>query len=137
MITTEGGIAIRAINNSGAASVKGKLVKNSTTLANAVELTDTTAPGLYAPVGVFLESGVPNGKPCWIVVSGIAYAYIVEGQAIDLGAGLRTSAGTAGTAHQFVPSPTDDEHWREIGHTLEAKTDVDTNRLVKAILHFN
>lgn len=137
LVTPEGGIAVKLINKTGSPSVKGMLIKNSPNTANAVELTDITGAGLYMPIGVFYEDGKIDGDYCWVVVSGIAHVYITVGLAVVLGTGLRTSATTEGTAHQFTPSPTDDEHFREIGHTLEAKDAGDENRLVKAVLHFN
>ena len=137
LITPEGGYAIRLINKTGAPTVKGMVVKNSPTTAKAVELTDITGAGLYSPIGVFYESGNADNTYCWVVVSGTAHVYITNGLDVALGAGLRTSATTAGTAHQFTASPTDDEHFREIGHTLEAKAIGDANRLVLADLHFN
>ena len=137
LVTPEGGIAVKLINKTGSPSVKGMVVKNSPNTTNAVELTDIAGAGLYMPIGVFYENGKIDGDYCWVVISGIAYVYITIGLAVDLGAGLRTSATTAGTTHQFTPTPADDEHFREIGHTLESKTIADANRLVRAVLHFN
>ncbi len=135
--TELGGIAIPLINKTGATSVKGMVVRTSPTVANAVSYTDTSGAGLYSPVGVIYNSGVADGEMVWVVIAGIAEVYAIEGYAVALGDGLRTTTGAPGKAGSFLASPTDAEHWREIGHTLEAKTIGDANRLVKAVLHFN
>jgi hypothetical protein len=69
----EGGTMIRMVNKSGAASVKGHVVSNSS-VPGGVEKIVIGEPD---PIGVFYESGIPDGQEAWVVISGIAQVYFV------------------------------------------------------------
>jgi len=136
MFTPEGGLAVKVLNYTGAATIKGTLVTPST--ANgAVVLVPVNSP--YT-TGIFYEDGVANGSATWMVVSGIADVFITEGS--NLGDFVRskwsTDANTASGYATAEAAPTTpfatDKHWAEIGHALTNRTDAG---LIKVVLHFN
>ncbi len=135
--TPEGGLAIKLINNTGVASVKGELVNTSFTIDNAVEKLLIGDPD---PIGVFYESGVLNGKKAWIVIAGIADVYYIgsttRGDFARMcdGADIGPVAGQA--IGEPVPSPplSTNRHFLEIGHLLESRVGAG---LAKTVLHFN
>ena len=137
MITVEGGMAVKLTNNTGAATVKGNVVTNSATTANAVVLAVDGEPDA---LGVFYESGIANGAAAWVVVSGIADVYFAA--STTLGHLARTFiSGEAGyvigqAKSEAIPtSPfATDKHFCEIGHVLEARVGAG---LAKCVLHFN
>lgn len=137
MITVEGGLAVKLTNKTGAASVKGYVVSNSTTTASAVELIVQGEPD---PIGVFYESGIADGAEAWVVVAGIADVYFIG--STTLGYLARTFiAGEAGyvtgqaLAEALPAAPfATDKHFCEIGHVLEARVGAG---LAKCVLHFN
>lgn len=134
-LTLDGGYAVRYINKTGGASVKGTLVSSSQSVANAVIAQTNT----YDSIGVIYEDGIADGSLVWVVVSGraqvlykndtnatvgnILVADAVDGRASDL---ANPGGGLPGT----------DTHFTECGHVLETKTG-GTNVLVYVNLHFN
>lgn len=137
--TEDGGLAVLLTNKTGAASVRGAVVHPSATTDDAVEL--ESADGLD-PIGVFLDSGVPDGDPAWVVVSGTAYVLLQDSTASTRGYWVRTSTTTAGRADATNAGPPGgtvqalETHAKEIGHCLETKTG-GTDVLAKCLLHFN
>lgn len=130
--TTEGGFAIRVLNKTGAASVKGTVVIASTATANAV----ATAPiDADMPIGVMYENGIADGQLCWVVVSGIAEVLFKNTVAPILG-GIVFCSSTAGRVDISNSIPSTTVHYREVGHCFEAKAG-GTNVLAKCVLHFN
>lgn len=136
-LNKEGGYMVRLINKTGGASVKGYVVTNSSTTANAVE---KAVDGQPDALGVFYESGVADGTEAWVVVSGIADVYFIG--STSLGYLARTFiASEAGYVSgqalaEAVPSSpfASDKHFCEIGHVLEARTGAG---LARCVLHFN
>ena len=137
--TSLGGLAIKLVNKTGAASVQGEVVTvyNDTAIDSAVEKIVVDVPNA---IGVFLDSGVADGANAWVVVSGKASVYF--GGDTTRGHLARTtvtgdSFTTAGYAiSEAFPSPpfATDKHFCEIGHVLESRTGAG---LAKVNLHFN
>ncbi len=140
LTTEEGGLAIRLINNTGAASVKGSVVDASHSVEAAVEL---EGAGDLDPIGVIYDDGVADGDWVWIVVSGIADVLLEDGTGSTYGNWVETSGTAAGRADATNAAPPASgvigevqEHFREIGHCLETKG-AGTGVLARCVLHFN
>ncbi|MCE5199914.1 MAG: hypothetical protein ABFD54_15105 [Armatimonadota bacterium] len=81
-ITAEGGYAVRLINKTGAASIKGMAVKIASTMDGAFAVHNVA----YDCVAGFVyESGIADGSATWVVVAGIAKALIKAGEALISG----------------------------------------------------
>lgn len=135
--TDEGGLAVRYTNKTGAASIRGYCVTASDADNDSVKLVPVDEPSC---IGVFLDSGVPDGELAWVVVSGRAYAYFwgstVRGYLARTGLSADTGEVAGQALSEAVPSsPFDvDKHFCEIGHCLETRTGAGLS-LVN--LHFN
>lgn len=136
--TPEGGLAVKLVNNTGTASVKGTVVSTSTNIDDAFILQSNE----YDAFGVVYENGVPNGQECWVVVSGIAQVLLEDGTAATRGY-WAIAAATDGRANATQPVPIPNNtlgehtiHFKEIGHCLQSVT-AGTNKLCRMALHFN
>jgi hypothetical protein len=135
--TAEGGIAVKLLNGTGGASVKGYVITADSAVNNSASLILQNIPN---PIGVFYESGIAAGASAWVVVSGIADVYFIGNTTRGhLARGFLTAdAGyVSGQAlSEAVPgSPfAVDKHFYEIGHVLETRTGAG---LAKVNLHFN
>jgi hypothetical protein len=137
-ITAEGGYAVRLANGTGSNSVKGMLVKASTTADDAFVSTNADEA---MPIGAVYEAGIANGQPCWVVMGGIAEVLLEDGVAGVHGYWCRTSITDAGymTIAAAPPGggiPELDRHEREIGHCLQS-VGSGTDVLCRIIMHFN
>lgn len=137
-ITEEGGIAIKLTNKTGADTVKGTLVCTHTTIDSAVEVESDE----YDTIGVFLDSGIPDGEEAWVTIYGMAEVLLADGKGSTSGNWV-ISDEADGRADATQPTPPNastlaelQEHFKEVGHCLETK-EAGTNVLVKCILHFN
>jgi len=136
-ITPEGGVSIQLLNKTGAASVKGYLVTPSTVTAEAVVLLLQNIPN---PIGVFYESGIPDGSPAWIVIEGIAEAYFIGNTTLGHIARGFVAADGGFVAGQALSEATPgspfsvDKHFLEIGHVIQARVGAG---LAKIVMHFN
>lgn len=130
-ITAEGGYAIKLTNRTGVNSVKGQIVKCDTANDNSFIVTGASDD---FPIGIVYENGIANGSECWIVVSGIADVLIKDTVAPVRGY-VAFVSNVGGRADISATAPVND-HWREIGHTLESKS-AGTDILIKCVLHFN
>ena len=137
MITTEGGIAVKMINNTGLPTVKGELVQASENIDNGVEIQVDE----FDVIGVMYEDGVAQGQECWVVVNGKAEVLLTDATASTRG--YWVYADTAdGRANATLPLPPGGtitaltNHFKEVGHCLESKT-AGTNVLALIVLHFN
>ena len=131
--TPDGGIYETFLNNTGTDSVKGTIVVASTTTNNAVDI----APiGSMMPIGVIYESTVPNGLPVKVVVYGKAEVLLEDSQSATTGYWCSVSNTVAGRMIQESSEPTDTNHNREIGHSLQT-VDSGTDVLALIQLHFN
>ena len=131
--TSEGGQAIRLVNKTGAASVKGTVVSVSNTTDNAFRVNPVDGD---MPIGIVYEDGIADGSDCWVVISGKAQVLLVNSVATTRSYVAYSSATVAGRIDTAASAPAATQHFREIGHTLESKT-AGTNVLVLCILHFN
>lgn len=138
MLTPSGGIAIKVTNKTGGASVKGEVVQAGDSVNASVIKIIVDQPD---PFGVFFESGVVDGQEAWVVVSGIADVYFIGNTTRGhLARGFLTADGagyvTGQALSEAIPvSPfSDDKHFYEIGHVIEARTGAG---LAKCVLHFN
>lgn len=130
--TPDGGIYETFVNNTGT-SVKGTIVVASTTTNNAVDI----APiGSTMPIGVIYENAVPNGSPVKVVVYGKAEVLLEDNQSATTGDWCSVSNTVAGRMFQQSSEPTDTDHNREIGHSLQ-NVDSGTDVLALIQLHFN
>ncbi len=130
--TPDGGIYETFINTTGI-SVKGTIVVASTTTNNAVDI----APiGSTMPIGVIYENEVPNGSPVKVVVYGKAEVLLEDNQSATTGYWCSVSNTVAGRMFQQPSEPTDTNHNREIGHSLQT-VDSGTDVLALIQLHFN
>ena len=137
-ITAEGGYAVKLINATGAVTIKGEVVKTGAAVENSVIKIVKDIPN---PIGVFYESGTPDGEEAWVVISGIGQIYFVgsttRGQ---FARGFFTADGASYVAGQalaeaFLVSPfAADKHFYELGHILESRTGAG---IAKCILNFN
>lgn len=130
MITPEGGYAVKLINRTGHTSVKGEIVKASTSTAGEAILTTT---GDDMPIGCVYNAGVAEGSAIWVVVAGIAEV-LYDASAVTRGNWVQTSAATAGRADGSSGSSPGVAHFREIGHAIASASG---NALGKIIMHFN
>lgn len=136
-ITPEGGLAVKRINKTGAASVKGYCVTTSDAVNNSVKLVPVDVPNC---IGVFYESGVADGSDAWIVISGIADVYFwgstTRGHLARTGLTVDTGEVSGQATSEAIPtSPfASDKHFCEIGHVLETRSGAG---LAKCVLHFN
>lgn len=135
-ITPEGGYAVRLINKTGAASVKGTVITTSDTTDNAFKVQSAE----FEACGVVYENGIADGSECWVVVTGIAEVLLKNGTASTRGYWTKC-ADTDGraevtTAPSGLGALATSEHFKEIGHCLESKG-AGTNVLAKIVLHFN
>lgn len=136
--TADGGLAVKLINKTGAASVKGTVVAASTGTEGAFIL---SAIDSVDPIGVVFEEGIADGSACWVTVAGKAKVLfttnVTKGQfcrvpeAGDTGeaAGYAVSAAPPANPNVAVES-----HFREIGHALQATS---AGALTLIMLHFN
>lgn len=135
--TPEGGLAVKVINNTGAASVKGMIVKASFAINNGVSIIPIDNPD---PVGIVYDDGIPNGEYIWIVIQG--KAQVLYSTAVTRGTFSRApqagdGSATAGYAiNEALPVPpfSTDKHFQEIGHPIESRG---TPGLAMTIIHFN
>lgn len=134
--TPEGGIAVKYINGTGSASVKGTIVATSTaTDGFAVQQANE-----FDSIGVVYEDGIPGGSAMWVVISGQADVLLENGTAATRG-NLAIASDVDGRADCSVANPglglpAVDTHFKEIGHCLQTVT-AGTNKLARCTLHFN
>jgi hypothetical protein len=135
--TAEGGLKVRLVNKTGAASVKGTLVRSDTNTSGGF----IVAPGDSDEcIGVVYESGVADGSECWIVVSGIAEV-LLKNSTGSLAGGWAYMSDVAGRMITASDPPGGtigalDNHMKEIGHSIQYHAG-GTDVLVKIIMHFN
>jgi hypothetical protein len=138
-VNNDGGYMVRLLNKTGAASVRGSIVRAGVATPGAFSL--VLADNIN-PVGVVYEAGVLDGSLCWVVTSGRAQVLIENTTAASLGNWIKVSDNANGRADASNALPLGgtitalEDHLSECGHSLEAVT-AGTNKLVWAIVHFN
>lgn len=120
--TPEGGVAIKKINKTGAASIKGTLVDGSDTTSNAFKITEADGNDV---IGVVYEDGVADGDECYMVFTGRCQVLLKDTTAATLEYWAKTSdvAGRADITNAVPPGGgiiALDEHFQEIGHGDES-----------------
>ena len=121
VITPLGGIAIRIINKTGVASVKGTLVSYSAAVDNAFVL---SAINEDQAIGIVYEVGVADGGLCWTIILGCAEV-LLENTTAGTHGNWVFASGTVGRADATLAAPPAggvaqlDQHMQEIGHCLE------------------
>lgn len=134
-ITEEGGYAVRLLNGTGAASVKGSLMSASTT----ADLTVILQANEYDCFGVCYEDGIAAGELVWVVIAGLADVLVEDAHAMvhgELALSAPTNGRASSTTNPGSGLPAADVHFKEIGHVLESKT-AGTGVLCRYVLHFN
>ena len=137
----DGNIAVRLINKTGAASIKGTLVESAVGIPALEYSFGITGADDYQPIGVVIESGIADGEWCWVAIAGLVDVMLKDSTASTAGYWVYT-ADAAGRADATLASPPGggipelETHMREIGHCRETKT-AGTSVLCKIIMHFN
>ena len=139
MITQEGGLAIRMINDTGASSIKGTVAAPSTSVEDAFDAVAADTPN---PIGIVYEDGIADGESCWVVIYGKAQVLLEDTTASTVGYWVKVSDTQAGRADATNLMPPGgliaqiDDHLSEVGHCLESVT-AGTDKLAWCIIHFN
>jgi len=134
-VTGETGYLQRLKNTTGAVSVKGTLVTQSTTADDSLVLEVNE----FDTFGIVAESGVADNEFVWVWKNGSRALVLFKDANSSTRGYVAIASDTAGRAvNVAVPSstPAAAEHFKEIGHVLESKSD-GTDVLVLVELHFN
>lgn len=137
MVTPEGGIAVKMINDTGAPSIKGTLIHPSATVDNGVSIETVE----FDTIGVIYEDGIADGLEVWVITGGKAEVLLADGTTSTRGywTFADPADGRANATLQLPPGGTIgaiENHFKEIGHCLESKTS-GVNVLALIVLHFN
>lgn len=137
-LTDLGGIAVRLVNRTGATSIKGTLVEAGYNENDSFNLADADD---RQPMGCVEESGILDGEPCWVVISGIADVLIKDGTTATRGYWACASSvpGRADITNENPPGngvAQHNQHFKEIGHCLQSAA-AGTDVLVRIVMHFN
>jgi hypothetical protein len=136
-LTPEGGLMIQLVNKTGAVSVKGSVVCTGSAVDKSCQLIVKDAPD---PIGVIYNSGIADGSPVWVVVSGVADVLFwnapTRKQLARGSVGTEAGYEAGKVISEAIPSSpfATDKHFYEIGHVLESKA---SPGLAKVNLHFN
>lgn len=130
--TAEGGLYETFVNDTGAPSVKGTIVCASPLTDNAVSIAPAYS---QMPLGVIYEDGIPVGGMVKVVVYGKAQVLLKDGYASEKGFWCGVS-NTPRRMFQVVAPADADEHFRQIGYSLEKKSP-GTSVLSLVQLNFN
>jgi hypothetical protein len=136
VITPEGGLAVWMINDTGADSVKGTMVRNSL-IERGVSKIAVDIPNV---IGAIYDDGVADGDRVKVVVAGLAECLFIgntlAGQFARgfLGADVGYITGY-GLAEAFPTAPfASDKHFYEFGHIMSSRVGAG---LALVNLHFN
>ena len=138
--TAEHGIQMQLMNKTGAASVKGMLLEQSSTTDAAF---DEIAADHADPIGVVYEAGVADGALCWMwLVQSLCQVLLEDSTAATREYWVKVSEIQAGRADATNNAPGGgtisalEDHFHEIGHAAESKV-AGTDVLCLIHLHFN
>jgi hypothetical protein len=138
MLTPEGGRAVWLTNDTGNASVKGTIVRTSTSIDRGFVV---SAADENQAIGVVYDDGIADGGLCRVVMGGLAEVLLKDGTASTHGNWVYCS-DVGGRADATLPAPPVggvvelDIHMREIGHCFESKVS-GTDVLVLCAIHPN
>jgi hypothetical protein len=125
-------MAVRLINKTGSASVKGSLVAAGSAYDSVV-----LQSAEYDTLGVMLENGVPDGSYCWVQIGGKCQMLLKDTVGSTLGHVVFAADDDGRCITAAVPTPPNaDEHFKEVGHCIETVAG-GTSKLVWVIAHFN
>jgi hypothetical protein len=137
MVTDTGGFAVQLVNETGAPSIRGTLVRAGTTnysFTSTIANDDKT-------IGVVRQENVPSGQPCWVLVYGIAEVLLENGTTSTAGYWCRTSKTASGRAIMNLVEPPGGgsgalkNRTYGIGHCIETKP-AGTNVFAKCVIRF-
>ncbi len=131
-ITQEGGFAQRYTNKTGAASVKGTVVKASAAVDNSVDIEEV---GGKEPIGFIYNNGIADGDDVWVVTDGKAQGLMEDSSSCVRGDWMGTSDSTAGRLQCTTEPPATVLHDQECGHSVQSVTG-GTDVLVLLDIHF-
>ena len=100
--TPEGGLAIKFVNKTGAASVKGTLLEAGTVVDDSVQVVGIDDPDC---IGVIYEDGIADGELVWVVTHGKADVLLEDTAASTRGYWARVSAVQQGRADITLAVP--------------------------------
>lgn len=130
-ITPEGGLAIWLRNGSGEQITRGSVVRPVRSGTDSVIL---TSPNSLDPIGIAYADMEPAVYG-WIVIAGIADVYVDNPDKVLSGYWLGVSTTMVGQCTARLEPPIiPEEHFREVGHTIQERTGPG---LVRSVLHFN
>ena len=136
-VTGEAGFAIKLINKTGGASIKGYTCDAATGTDKAFKYTTVNEIDC---IGICMETGIVDGQPVWIAVQGKVLVYFsgdtVRGHYARIGVDADTGEVAGQAISEAIPtSPFSvDKHFAEIGHVIEARSGAG---LAMVVLHFN
>lgn len=135
-ITADGGFAVKMTNKTGSPSIKGTVLKYSTTVTSAVVL---CSPDELESIGIMYSNGVADGGYVWVVKGGDALVKLENNVGTTAGNWLRTSTSAAGRADGTTESAPGLilTHFYEIGHVGETHAGDPNGALVRCTVHFN
>ncbi len=131
-ITQEGGFAQRYTNKTGAASIKGLVVKASASADNAVDIAGISD---VEPIGFIYNNGIIDGEDVWVATDGKAQGLMENSSACVRGDWMGVSDTTAGRLQCTTEPPATVKHDQECGHSVES-TNAGTDVLVLLDIHF-
>jgi hypothetical protein len=132
--TTDGGYYVTLTNKTSAASVKGTIVMAAAGTGNAVDIATANTP---FSLGVIYESGVADGSPVKVVVSGRAQVLLRDGSGATRGYWCTISNLTDGRMIQSAALPLlVADYAAGIGISLQDAA-ADVNVLAWVMLQFN
>lgn len=131
----ERGILTRIKNGTGVASVRGSVAAESASADDAFILQSNE----FDAYGIVAEDGIADGDMCWVWKNGSRCKVLYKNATAATRGRLALCADTDGRAIDIaVPttSPSEGQHFKEIGHVCESK-DAGTDVLVLCEIHFN
>ena len=138
-INERGGLMVRMINKTGAASVKGSVVETDSVGTDfSFKLSEATDSDM---MGVVYEDGIPDGQECFIVTHGPVQALLKDTTAATRGNWVQHS-DVAGRIDATLAIPPlggqvqTDAHFTELGHCMESVT-AGVDKLAWVHIHFN
>ena len=131
ILTDEGGLAVRLINETGAVSVKGSLVQAHTN-DDSFELTDGNS---VECIGAIYEDGIAEGAYCLVACAFRVQVLLKDATASTTKNWAKTS-DVAGRADITGATPAAaPQHFQEIGHGIETVGATTPGSLAFIIMH--
>jgi hypothetical protein len=131
--TAEGGLAIKLINKTGAAAVRGTPVEAGDDVDSSFQ--KAGAEGTEC-IGTIYEDGAADGAETWVCVAGKVPFLLKDGTACARGNWISTS-DTEGVVDATASSPAAaPNHFKEIGHCIQTVAS-GTGVTAFGVMHFN